>query len=118
MNMSMSHVVIIHIGFRHKINRRECLFEIPVVRRKKAELKREKVWKLSLLSTFELKKLLRDAPSSLDWSFGKHSCFLLLITSYLEGVEQSVLRNMSVAIHGMRLVLAVTRVFRPSDLAF
>lgn len=116
--MSMSHVVIINIVFRHKINRREYLFEIPVVRRKKAELKRKKAWKLSLLSTFELEKLLRDAPSSLDWSFGTHSCFLLLMTSYLEGEEQSVFRNVSVDVHGMRLVLAVMRVFRTSDPVF
>lgn len=116
--MSMSHAFIINIVFKHKINQRECLFEIPVVRSKKAELKHEKVWKLSLLSTFELEKLLRDAPSSLDWSFGKHSCFLLLMTSYLEGEEQSLFRNVSVDVHGTRLVLAVMRVFRTSDPAF
>lgn len=116
--MSMSHVVIINIVFKHTINERERLFEIPVVGRKKAELKHEKVWKLSLLSTFELEKLLRDAPNSLDWSFGKRSCFLLLMTSYLEGEEQSLFRNVSVDVHGTRLVLTVTRVFRTSDLAF
>lgn len=116
--MRMSHVVIINIVFKHKINQRECLFEIPVVRRRRAELKHEKVWELSLLSTFELQKILRDAPSSLDWSFEKHSCFLLLMTSYLEGEEESLFRNVSVEVHGTRLLLAVMRVFRSSDPAF
>lgn len=72
---------------------------------------------VSLLSTFELEKLLGDTMSFLYWSFGKSSCSLLLMTSFLEGEEQPVFRNVSSDVHVMKLIFAVMKVFCISDQA-
>ena len=71
-----------------------------------------------MLSTVEMRQAPRGCSEFLVLEFWKEHCSPLLVTSYLEGEEQPVFRNVSVDSHVTKLIFAVMKVFHTSDCGF